>query len=62
MRITGAVDAAMETARVAAQAALYHERWEIETALDEVKTHLRGASIVLHSETRRSSDRSSTIS
>ena len=52
----------METARVAAQAALYHERWEIETALDEVKTHLRGASIVLHSETRRSSDRSSTIS
>ncbi len=24
-------------------AALYHERWEIETALDELKTHLRGA-------------------
>ena len=24
-------------------AALYHERWEIETALDEMKTHLRGA-------------------
>ena len=23
-------------------AALYHERWEIETALDELKTHLRG--------------------
>ena len=22
-------------------AALYHERWEIETALDELKTHLR---------------------
>jgi len=28
-------------------AALYHERWEIETALDELKTHLRGAKIVL---------------
>ena len=26
-------------------AALYHERWEIETALDELKTHLRGAQI-----------------
>jgi hypothetical protein len=26
-------------------AALYHERWEIETALDELKTHLRGARI-----------------
>jgi IS4 transposase len=24
-------------------AALYHERWEIETAFDELKTHLRGA-------------------
>src|SRR3989337_1506021 len=24
-------------------AALYHERWEIENALDELKTHLRGA-------------------
>jgi len=24
-------------------AALYHERWEIETALDELKTHLRGS-------------------
>jgi hypothetical protein len=32
-------------------AALYHERWEIETALDELKTHLRGASIVLRSKT-----------
>ena len=28
-------------------AALYHERWEIETAFDEFKTHLRGAKIVL---------------
>jgi hypothetical protein len=32
-------------------AALYHERWEIETALDELKTHLRGAQIVLRSKT-----------
>ena len=32
-------------------AALYHERWEIETALDELKTHLRGAPIVLRSKT-----------
>jgi hypothetical protein len=32
-------------------AALYHERWEIETALDELKTHLRGAAIVLRSKT-----------
>jgi len=32
-------------------AALYHERWEIESALDELKTHLRGAQIVLRSKT-----------
>lgn len=32
-------------------AALYHERWEVETALDELKTHLRGARIVLRSKT-----------
>jgi hypothetical protein len=31
-------------------AALYHERSEIETALDELKTHLRGAQIVLRSK------------
>ncbi len=33
-------------------AALYHERWEIETALDELKTHVRGAKIVLRSKTQ----------
>ena len=33
-------------------AALYHERWEIETTLDELKTHLRGAQIVLRSKTQ----------
>ena len=32
-------------------AALYPERREIETALDELKTHLRGARIVLRSKT-----------
>ncbi len=32
-------------------AALYHERWEIEIALDELKTHLRGSRIVLRSKT-----------
>jgi hypothetical protein len=32
-------------------AALYHERWAIETALAELKTHLRGARIVLRSRT-----------
>jgi Insertion element 4 transposase N-terminal/Transposase DDE domain len=31
-------------------AALYHDRWEIENALDEFKTHLRGAQIVLRSK------------
>jgi Insertion element 4 transposase N-terminal/Transposase DDE domain len=32
-------------------AALYHDRWEIETAFDELKTHLRGSHIVLRSKT-----------
>ena len=32
-------------------AALYHGRWEIETAFDELKTHLRGSKIVLRSKT-----------
>jgi hypothetical protein len=32
-------------------AALYHERWDIETAFDELKTHLRGARIALRSKT-----------
>lgn len=32
-------------------AAVYHERWEIETAFDEFKTHLRGAQRVLRSKT-----------
>jgi hypothetical protein len=40
-----------DAAPAAEMAALYHERWEIETALDELKTHLRGARIVLRSKT-----------
>jgi hypothetical protein len=32
-------------------AALYHERWEIEGALAELKTQLRGAQVVLRSKT-----------
>lgn len=32
-------------------AGLYPDRWEVETGLDELKTHLRGARIVLRSKT-----------
>jgi hypothetical protein len=42
---------APRSAPAKALAALYHERWEIETTLDELKTHLRGAQIVLRSKT-----------
>ena len=38
-------------ASAAELAALYHERWEIESALAELKTHLRGARVVLRSKT-----------
>ena len=41
----------VEPAPAAELAALYHERWEIETAFDELKTHLRGGRIVLRSKT-----------
>jgi hypothetical protein len=40
-----------KAAPAAELAALYEERWEIETALDEFKTHLRGSQIVLRSRT-----------
>jgi hypothetical protein len=40
-----------ELAPAAELAALYHERWKIETAFDELKTHLRGAHLVLRSKT-----------
>jgi hypothetical protein len=32
-------------------ASLYHERWEIENAFDELKVHLRGREVVLRSKT-----------
>ena len=48
--ITTILDASQAPAQELA--ALYHERWEIENALDELKTHLRGgAQIVLRSKT-----------
>ena len=40
-----------EQAPASELAALYHERWEVEKALDELKTHLRGSKIVLRSKT-----------
>jgi hypothetical protein len=40
-----------DAAPAAELAALYHQRWEIEGALDELKTHLRGAQIILRSKT-----------
>jgi hypothetical protein len=39
-----------QTAPAHELAALYHQRWEIESALDELKTHLRGPRIVLRSK------------
>jgi hypothetical protein len=40
-----------QRAPAAELATLYHERWEMETAFDEFKTHLRGAQRVLRSKT-----------
>jgi hypothetical protein len=40
-----------QRAPAAELAALYHERWEIEIALAELKTQLRGARVVLRSKT-----------
>lgn len=34
-------------------ASLYHERWEIELAFDEIKTHLNGRELLLRSKTPR---------
>lgn len=47
--LTTVLDAQRAPARELA--ALYHERWEMETALDEFKVHLRGAQVVLRSRT-----------
>jgi len=46
---TTVLDPAMAEAKELA--ALYHERWEIESAFDELKTHLRGRQITLRSKT-----------
>jgi len=40
-----------EQAPAAELAALYPERWELESALDELKTHQRGPKVVLRSKT-----------
>lgn len=40
-----------EQAPASELAALYPQRWEIETALDELKTHLRGRGVILRSKT-----------
>ena len=47
--VTTVLDPTMASAEELA--ALYHERWEIETALAELKTRVRGARIVLRSKT-----------
>ena len=48
-RLTSILDP--HKAPAAELAALYHERWEIEGAFAELKTHLRGARVVLRSKT-----------
>ncbi len=40
-----------EAAPASELAVEYHERWEVESAFDELKTHLRGARIILRSKT-----------
>ncbi len=47
--LTSILDPAMAPALELAR--LYAERWEIETTLDEFKTHLRGRNIVMRSKT-----------
>jgi hypothetical protein len=43
----------LEPSRAPAEelAGLYHQRWEVETLLDEFKTHMRGGNVVLRSKT-----------
>jgi hypothetical protein len=47
--VTNILDA--EAAPALELAALYHERWEIESVFDEFKTHMRSTSTVLRSKT-----------
>ena len=58
--ITTITDPALAPARELA--ALYHERWKIETAFDELKTHLRGRRMVLRSKKPEWASRSSMAS
>ena len=46
--VTSILDPAQAPA--AELAALYHQRWELETSLDELKTHQRGPGVVLRSK------------
>jgi hypothetical protein len=46
--VTSILDPAQAPA--AELAALYHQRWEFETSLDELKTHQRGPGVVLRSK------------
>ena len=47
--VTSLLDPGTATTQELAQ--VYHERWEIETTLKEMKTHLRDARVVLRSKT-----------
>jgi len=47
--VTSLLDPDVAPAQELAQ--LYHQRWAIETAFDELKTHLRGARLCLRSKT-----------
>ncbi len=49
-----------DQAPAAELAALYPERWELESALDELKTHQRGPRVVLRSKHRTASIRKPT--
>ncbi len=47
--VTRVLDEGVASAQELAQ--VYHERWEIESTRQEMKTHLRGARVVLRSKT-----------
>lgn len=49
-----------EAAPAVELAALYHQRWELESTLDELKTHQRGPKAVLRSKTPKASPKRCT--
>ena len=51
-----------DEAPAAELAALYAQRWEFESTLDEIKTHLGGPHLVLRSQHPDGPSRSSTAS